>query len=273
MTEHRASRWCAWGALGVLCLSLVACGTGETGATTGEGAGGNAVTDAGADADGAAKRIVITRSPYGNVAKTHNLLWDGDFEWCPSVPEQYGWMTLFDKHWSYTLPKIIIGYRCYSGVKCVELPPKGAVLGLGVAAQGHQIAATFRAAPSSGDCAEVTGIIVSEGAVDPSVQLVAVAASPDQNGWCSYEAISDERFAATHLFIENSSDASTIIDDAVIEPILGATARRLVGKPLSAARREQMKRVRRQVRKARQPRDPPPPKLYRAFREWIRAKR
>ena len=98
----------------------------------GEGGGPLGPSDAGPNETDAAppKRTVLHRNPFGNVAKTENLLWDGDFEMSSPFSDEYGWLT--GPPFSYAFSGVRIGAECRSGIKCAVLPKKKYLVAIGV---------------------------------------------------------------------------------------------------------------------------------------------
>ncbi|MBM4359336.1 MAG: hypothetical protein FJ096_14635, partial [Deltaproteobacteria bacterium] len=54
--------------------------------------GSNSPTSSSGGGGEPVRRTVTTRNPFGNVAVSDNLLWDGDFEWLSSFADQYAWL-------------------------------------------------------------------------------------------------------------------------------------------------------------------------------------
>jgi hypothetical protein len=156
---------------------------------------------------------VITRHPFGNVAVTDNLLWDGDFEWLSGFADQYAWLAGSSTATiGYQLPRQVVGARCKSGVKCVELKPNAVVVGYAVSSKGSALEASVHAR-LDGDCAQVTVALVS---LDDGDGLVALAPKERTDGFCRYEIVAKERSSATWLFVQNKSKEKIVVDDAVV---------------------------------------------------------
>jgi peroxiredoxin len=105
------------------------------------------------------KRDVLYTNPFGNVAETQNLLWDGDFEWLSPFTDQYGWIELPG---SPTITDVEVGPACRSGLKCARLEHDGgSVIGIAVSSATLDLEASIwaRFEPVDGvpvpACAEV----------------------------------------------------------------------------------------------------------------------
>ncbi|MBW2528819.1 MAG: hypothetical protein JRI23_31880 [Deltaproteobacteria bacterium] len=223
----------------------------------------SATPDAGADADvdagsggSAPIRTVETRHPLGNVAKTHNLLWDGDFEWTYPFADQYGWFIGEGGYLTYGNPDTVIGAACQSGIKCAELADGGFLVGVGVASRGNALAASFAAKPHAG-CAGVAGVLVDAYFSGSQVELTPTSDLPDESGWCRYYGEVSERQNAQWLYIENRSGEPALVDDAAVEPV-EPRALHYRGPKLSPERIAYYDRVRQQVLERLEPGDPPP---------------
>jgi hypothetical protein len=168
------------------------------------------------------KRDVFSRNPFGNVAETENLLWDGDFEWSSPFTDQYGWIELPA---SPTLSDIVIGPLCRSGVKCARVGKNDEVLGIAVssAISGLDASIWVRFLPIDGQpapvCTDVIAFLVDAAGLppnDPDAELMPVAEAPDESGWCHLTATTEKRHNKTYLYVENEADVPMLLDDAVL---------------------------------------------------------
>jgi hypothetical protein len=117
-------------------------GDGLAGAPTipAAGSGGSAGQTGGQGGDAGAPitpiRTVHQRNPFGNVAASDNLLWDGDFEWSGAFLAQYAWSS--GKSWKTSGgPEIEVLAACHSGMKCARVKKGGSIGGIGVS-RGHR---------------------------------------------------------------------------------------------------------------------------------------
>jgi hypothetical protein len=167
------------------------------------------------------KREVYQRNPFGNVAATGNLLWDGDFEWRPPFAGQYGWYQAESPQFDgLGNTKQIVGPSCRSGIKCAELEPNNILLGFAVASEGNELDVSFWAYPDNGDCTTIEAALINQesGAI-ASEAILSMGDSADADGWCRFESVVAERSDAQWLYIHNASGTmAVIIDDAVIVP-------------------------------------------------------
>lgn len=221
------------------------------------------------------KRTVIERNPFGDVAATQNLLWDGDFEWTSPFADEYGWWQLPS---SATVEEVVIGPTCKSGVKCARLKKNGSLLGIGVGAAGKPLFASVavkfeppegEASPTC-DKAELTIMdFGGPGASDPDADVPPVAAAPDADGWCTLAGTIPGRANKPYFLLGNHSGVPMIVDDGVLlvseEPSMlppqhaahaGAVQPALL--PPSAAQAPRLAEARAAIARLRLPHDAPP---------------
>lgn len=228
---------------------LVDSGTGgqESGSSSSQGGAGGSLP---------VKRTVLTRHPFGNVAASDNLLWDGDFEWLSGFADQYAWLAgKTISSIGYQLPKQVIGARCKSGVKCVELKPKAVVVGYAVASAGNPLEASVHVR-LDGDCATISVALVSLDDSDPNVPLAPEAERID--GFCRYAGTSKERSSSTWLFVQNKSTETVIVDDAIVRRVgqMSLSAAPPLGAALTASELVEVRRALREHAKPNpRPRD------------------
>ena len=256
-----------------LALALVtACQTSEvvnlapSGTVTASNGSATVGSGGSTSAGGAApvKRTVIQRNPYGNVDRPNNLLWDGDFEWMGPFVDQYGWLSGSNFGISYALPKLVVGARCQSGVRCAELAPERIAIATGVASKGNALAASVWVKPEGGACSDVQVVVLP--AASP---MDAVALSfQNEDGWCHFEGLVPALDSQVYLYIANESDGAVVVDNAVVEAETGGQGVRR-GRALPLARRADRKYqwVAEAVRRARKPTTPPPNKAKEAFKK------
>ncbi|NUO53692.1 MAG: hypothetical protein HOV80_33000 [Polyangiaceae bacterium] len=168
------------------------------------------------------KRDVFSRNPFGNVAETENLLWDGDFEWSSPFTDQYGWIELPA---SPTLTDIVVGPMCRSGVKCARVGKNDEVLGIAVssATSGLDASIWVRFLPIEGQpapqCTDVIAFLIDAGGLPPrdeDQELTPASPTPDESGWCHLSATSEQRNNKTYLYVENEADVPMLLDDCVL---------------------------------------------------------
>lgn len=233
----------------------------------GGGSGGGGPADA-----GPSRRTVMQRNPFGDVAETENLLWDGDFEWYSVFSDQYGWlagssMGMLD----FTFSDIRLGAACRSGIKCAGLKKHRIIAGIAVASQGNKLEVSFWAHLSEGSCDQIVGQLMSFGeGADPNVTIAPVSADPDPDGWCQYDAVVDPRTAKPALVISNESDGDAIIDDAVLKKVSASRSVKAYHGPPSPERVAEREAAQEAFRRLRGPHDPPPNEARRAFQQWRR---
>lgn len=207
------------------------------------------------------KRDVFQRNPFGNVAETQNLLWDGDFEWSSPFTDQYGWIELPS---SPTLADIVVGPACKSGLKCARVGKNTEVIGIAVssATLGLEASIWARFEPADGqpppDCTQVIAFLLDLSGLPPfdaDAALVPVSTAPDESGWCRLTASTPVRNNKTYLYVENDGAAPILLDDCVIKATGTMAFAQAPHVSLDAAARERAEAA---VRRARFPIDGAP---------------
>jgi len=233
-------------------------GTGGTAGTGGAGGTGGGT--------GTLLRSVEERNPFGNVAATDNLLWDGDFEWSSPFSDQYGW--LFGPPYEYAFPPATIGAACRSGVKCVTLPKGKAVLGVGVGSKGNPLEVTAFARPKKGGCDGVAISLIQLASLGGAVKIGPDPAEPDSAGWCLYRATVPSYPKKVYLLIANKTGEDLVVDDAVVRPakVIVPPAPPPMAPP-TADDQASMDEARAAIEKLRGPHVAPPNAAKKAFEE------
>jgi hypothetical protein len=233
-------------------------------------AASDAGVDAGHDAGGGGaptvRRTVEQRNPFGNVAATRNLLWDGDFEWSLPFPEQYGWLTGSPSSINFDPPTIVVGPSCASGLKCASLAHGRVLVSLGVSSKGQAMTASVRVRPATPSCEGVVEAMhFTEAPNEPEVSLVADSVTPDERGYCSFGALVPERQRASYLYVENHAEEDILVDDAVLLPADAELRRLPAGRPASPRLVAAATALRPEIRRVLLPRDAPPDPVREAF--------
>jgi hypothetical protein len=219
----------------------------------------------------AVKRTVIQRNPYGDVAASDNLLWDGDFEWQTAFGDEYGWVDSLLFAGVGTFPEIRIGAECHSGMKCGYIEAGGKASAIGVSPSGATVSASAWVKPPSDSCSDVSVQLFScSGAGEPDVPLTDADGKTDADGWCHFRAVAPERKSATCIVFDAKfgGGKEALIDDAVIQAApVGAQALIAFGPPApgDVAAVRQMQKILRQYLK---PTTRPPSAALQAYRAW-----
>lgn len=267
-----------------LILPAMACGDAERIAPVGGGGGGATAasstgasttavtaTSSGAGGEGAGTpiRTILQRDPFGNVGETHNLLWDGDFEWESPFADQYGWYqgqtgALTDRH---------VGPECHSGIKCAVLGPE--LIGLAVSSADHDLYASAWIRPTGGSCDDFSVFLLAEGIYDDAIDLPLQAggAQADADGFCHFEAIAPQRDDKAYLYARSAAAEPAYFDDAVIREATEEEAQRVA--PLAAwvptaALARELGVARDTIRRWRGPHDGAPNPARDAAARWSR---
>lgn len=180
---------------------------------------GDASTDApDATQDGVApRRTVSMRDPFGDIAQTTNLLFDGDFEWSGGFVNQYPWLK--EPSVGRSGPTILVSSQCRSGLRCAALNPYEGVMGFGVGKRGQDLYASLWSKPPSGDCNLITVSITGCQVDTTSISIPPSSPTPDADGWCKHEGIAAPFDDAPCMLVTSkvpSGQGVVILDDAVL---------------------------------------------------------
>ncbi len=230
--------------------------------------------DAGLDAEppppvdaGLPRRTIEQRNPFGDVAETENLLWDGDFEWTSPFADQYGWLS--GPPLGYAFSGVRIGAECHSGIKCAAVKKKGILAAIGVSALSSKLDASVWAHVIKGGCDGVKATIISlEQGGDPSAPVAADLPAPPANGWCHYHSIVAARAQKPYFLINNQTGDEIIVDDAVLKkapPTMGLSVKY---HPPTAPDAAAIAQARVEITALRGPHDAPPSEAQRALEAW-----
>lgn len=216
---------------------------------------------------GAPKRTIEQRNPFGDVAETGNLLWDGDFEWTSPFSDQYGWLA--GPPLSYAFTGVRIGAECHSGIKCAAVKKKGNLAAIGVAVKGSKLDASFWAHVKKGACDGVKATVISlvQGG-DPSAPVTAEKPEPGADGWCHYQSVIDARDFKPYFLITNQTGDEILVDDAVLKKAPPTTALSVKHLPPTSEDVAAVAQARIELAALRGPHDAPPNDAKRALEAW-----
>ncbi|MFO0593269.1 MAG: hypothetical protein U0441_37350 [Polyangiaceae bacterium] len=277
MTQLHLSRTLAW-TLALAATSLLpACGVDETvnsvdtGTTATETTTTTDTSGTGGTGGSPEKviRTVEQRNPFGDVAETKNLLWDGDFEWTSPFSDQYGW--LFGPPYSFAFPSATIGAACLSGVKCASIPKNKSILGIGVTSSVADIEVVAHAKPKTGVCKDVDVALLDPDNSQKDAEVPAATEAPGADGWCLYTAKITLYGKKVYLLIDNNTGDELLTDDEVVRPE-PAGAPPPPPPPMGPARAEVVFRrdaARAAIDLFKRPVDPPKSPARRAFEEHL----
>lgn len=257
----------------LLIAALAACGDETINPVQLAGTGGSTAASGGGGDGGAppAKRRIEQRNPFGNVAATDNLLWDGDFEWRATFASQYGWYASPSVQFNQLgLPPLEMGARCRSGIKCARLDPGWVILGLGVASQ-QSLNVSVWGKPEDGACAGVSVLLLSQSNSEPAIEVPPESDAPAADGWCRYALRVPARASAIYLFIQNLGSGQLIVDDAVITPAVDGQD--VIPASLRIASETVAAPIRAWARAATRPRIAPPSEERLRFEERMRTRK
>ncbi len=272
-------------AIAVLSVGIATLGCGDDEALLeplSRDAGIEAAVDAAAPETGAPdatplpmKRQVFQRNPFGNVAASDNLLWDGDFEWHSSFGAQYGWVNAVTVISVGAFSQVRASAQCKSGLKCGYLTQNQRVAAIGVSPSKSKVHASLWARVPTADCSDVGVKLIScDYAADPDVPVLDADGVPDADGFCHYEVVAAERQRATCLFVETRfAEGEAIIDDAVLRAAPpGAAQSDAMGAP-SARDVEVAEEARRAIKKWLRPGAPAPTRESQELKRWVERRR
>jgi len=242
--------------------------TDTTSTSTGTGGGGGGGTGGtGGGTPGTPIRTVEQRNPFGNVAASDNLLWDGDFEWSSPFSDQYGW--LYGQPYGYAFPAATIGAACRSGVKCVTVPKNKGVIGIGVGTSSSALAVSAYARLKAGLCADVDVSLMGLFTSMDDIAVPPTTEAPDALGWCLFQSTVPAFPQKVYLLIDNNTGDEMVVDDVVVRAV-PAGAAPPPPPPIAPPTAQRMLRhdaAREAAARLRGPHIPPPNAAQRAFQE------
>lgn len=136
------------------------------------------------DAGPAVIRTVETRSPFGDLSVTDNLVLDGDFEFTGRTG-QAPWM-VFDRNGQAVLG-FATGGLCRSGVRCAKLAKGAEMVGwlASPKAGGMNVSAWVK--PAAGECYDVQVAVADLNTQGEGELVPADGPRADASGWCHYQ--------------------------------------------------------------------------------------
>jgi hypothetical protein len=187
--------------------------------TAGSSTGSTSTSEGGSAGSGGAPmsmpiRTVEQRNPFGNVAATDNLLYDGDFEWTSPLSNQSGW--LYGPPYDSGLPAATIGAACRSGVKCITVPEGKGLIGMGVGSKSEALSVSVFVKPETGACADVDVSLFDPVGAASDAPIPAASAAPDSTGWCLYQGAVQAYAKKVYLRIYNDTKGAIVVDNAVV---------------------------------------------------------
>jgi hypothetical protein len=193
------------------------------GGAAGKGTGGvSGGGQAGAGGTGPVVRTVETRRPFGNVAASDNLLWDGDFEWSGAFVTQYPWVQSTSGWDSSNQPNIALGGKCRSGIKCAVVTKNAGVAGVGMSPPaGDSLVRAWAHVPDSTACNKVKVYLAScfEGG-SVGTAIPPTSPDPDASGWCQYQDTRPSLAVTPCVIVVNKITSTTpiYVDDVYLGP-------------------------------------------------------
>ena len=165
-------------------------------------------------------RQISRRSPYGDIAASHNLLLDGDLELEQGAFSPAWWMLNADGSYAPGLA-FQSGGRCRSGLYCADVQVGQEIFnGYGAVRPGTTGTLTFAAKPG-GACSDVKAELdlyaTADGTVyDPFVPA-PTSSAPGPDGWCTYSVrytADRHEYQSTNVWMQSASE--TLFDDVVL---------------------------------------------------------
>lgn len=219
---------------------------------------------------GPPKRTVESRNPFGNIAETENLLWDGDFEWHSAFSDQYGWI----QNSALQIDEVVVGPRCKSGIKCARVAKSQEIIGIAVASKDSDLIASVwvRFEDDGGEatpCDKARVRLLAEGPLGNGAGIsLAPVGEADAKGWCLLRALSPKQEHKVYLSIRNSGKVPMLVDDAIVKKSDGSIppTERSTPAPPSAEERAELQATRGMISATRLPHDPPESPAKKALR-------
>lgn len=216
-------------------------------------------------------RTVMQRNPYGNVAVTDNLLWDGDFEWSSPFSDQYGWYQGSGANvTAATVSDVEVGPACRSGVKCARLKKGQSLLGFAVTADADLEAwvhVKFEDDGAGTECLKAKANLIGDGVFPDEVAKLVAPATPDAEGWCKLTVVAPKRVGKVYMQVINGGKTPMLVDDAAIRPTTAPVSTD-GGALITAADLADVEDARAMIRSMRGPHDAPPNEAKRSFDAW-----
>ncbi len=200
-----------------------------------DGAGG---ADAPPSADaGPIRRTILTRSPYGNLEHTDNLLIDGDME-MSAGGGQSPWVAIGNA--GQLSLEVGTGGRCRSGLRCLVMDQwVQTLLGYGVAADDQPLEFWLWAKVPGNDCGIVTVYLFPRMTMYITMfhEVMPETPQPNGDGWCRFHAIRGKMNESVGVLVEATLQSSqrVVLDDAVLRPADGVSATATRSVPISKA--------------------------------------
>lgn len=183
------------------------------------------------------RRSLMTRSPFGNLAHSDNLLIDGDMEMSNGTG-QTPWIGLSTV--SQTELKIETGGRCRSGLRCLVLTASAdTVLGRGVAARNKALEFWLWAKVPNNKCDIVSVYLVPGMTLGISMfnKVRSETEAPDESGWCRFHTLRAPMDESVAVYVEASLlfQQRVLVDDAVLRPADGVSPTKVRTLPVDPA--------------------------------------
>ena len=213
------------------------------------------------------KRTVSQRDPFGNYGAFDNLMIDGDFEWTGGSfsSQTPWWKSPMVAVWA--APNMVVGARCRSGIKCIEVGENNSAAGAAVGTHSAGLSLSAWVHPSQPDCSMAEVSVGSCLVFSATVPVDLVSPTPDAEGWCHFNGVVPATDSRPCVYVSNeaSDKGSIVVDDVVLLPTTdsGSGQRRLP----SARHRAAVEQLRAGARELFQPHPPawasPPPVEFR----------
>jgi hypothetical protein len=203
------------------------------------------------------KRLILTREPFGNYARTNNLLLDGDFEWLGGYTAQYPWLSVGGLTLAFEPPSAPVSVDCRSGMRCAVLDLGQAVAGIGVRGKDANLQVSAWIRTPTPDCT-LASISLAACFENSDTQLVPeVSPTADSNGWCQYQATVTAPASTPCVFVSNDgSDGIMLLDDVVMELTGAEESKALTLRKPSAEHLAQVQALRVGLREFLKPKPP-----------------
>lgn len=184
---------------------------------------------------GPVRRTVMTRSPFGNLSYTDNLLLDGDME-MSTGGGQTPWVGIGAQ--GQASLKVETGGRCRSGLRCLVLDTGlDTLLGYGVAAGDKPLEFWLWAQVPGNDCSVVKVYVFPQMTFSITMfnQVNSETPEPDGEGWCRFYALRSPMDEAVGVLVETRllNQQRVIVDDAVLRVADGTSPTSLRSLPIS----------------------------------------
>ncbi len=200
-------------------------------------------------------RTVSFRNPLGDDLHPDNLMLDGDFE-LTGRSGQTPWVAASGNGSGLTLD-YETGGHCRSGIRCGHMPAGSLLLGYLATPPTGKLYVRVWGKPEAEKCSDLTVALFDSTANQTLGSAVSQALTPDDTGWCLYEAVLPSLPLHAPVLYLRAKEQGVTIDAALALPTTGPKPL-LAGSPISRVEENLLARLTNALRQRGEPIRPPP---------------